>query len=89
MSTRSVCGEAYGKVLITRCDDLRLVGPQKNALGKEKRLRKGNVTMWSVGHMRGLRCGTGPMVRYGEGFRKYEIVGRWEGGKVRGRSEAK
>ena len=30
---------------------------------KEKRLRKENVTMWSVGHMEGLQCGTGPMVR--------------------------
>ena len=54
MSTRFVCGKAYGKVLIARCDDLRLVGPRKNALGKEKRLRKENVTMWSVGHMEGL-----------------------------------
>ena len=49
-----MCGEAYGKVPIARCDDLRLVGPRKNALGKEKRLRKENVTMWSVGHMEGL-----------------------------------
>ena len=64
MSTRSVCSEAYGKVPIAWCDDLQLVGPHKNALGKEKRLRKGNVTMWSVGHMRGLRRGTGPMVRW-------------------------
>ena len=59
-----MCGEAYGKVPIAWCDDLRLVGPWKNALGKEKRLRKGNVTMWSVGHMRDLRRGTGPMVRW-------------------------
>ena len=57
-----MCGETYGKVPIARCDDLRLVGPRKNASGKEKRLRKGNVTMWSVGHMRGLQCGTGLMV---------------------------
>ena len=57
-----MCGEAYGKVPIARCDDLRLVGPQKNASGKEKKLRKGNVTMCSVGHMRGLRRGTGLMV---------------------------
>ena len=54
MSTRFLCGEAYGKVPIARCDDLQLVGPRKNVLGKEKSLRKGNVTMWSVGHMRGL-----------------------------------
>ena len=53
-STRLVCGEAYGKVLIAQCDDLQLVGPRKNASGKEKRLRKENVTMWSVGHMKGL-----------------------------------
>ena len=59
-----MCGEAYGKVPIARCDNLRLVGPCKNASGKEKRLRKENVTMWSVGHMGGLRCGTGPMVRW-------------------------
>ena len=57
-----MCGETYGKVLIVWCDDLQLVGPQKNVSGKEKRLRKGNVTMWSVGHMRGLRRGTGLMV---------------------------
>ena len=63
-STRFVCGEAYGKVPIARCDDLRLVGPRKNASGKEKRLRKENVTMWSVGHMGGLQRGTGPMVRW-------------------------
>ena len=31
---------------------------------KEKRLRKENVTMWSVGHMEGLQCGTRPMVRW-------------------------
>ena len=61
-STRFVCGEAYGKVPIARCDDLRLVGLRKNASGKEKRLRKENVTMWSVGHMGGLRRGTGLMV---------------------------
>ena len=59
MSTRFVCSEAYGKVLIARCDDLRLVRPRKNASGKEKRLRKGNVMMWSIGHMRGLWRGTG------------------------------
>ena len=59
-----MCGEAYGKVLIARCDNLRLVGPRKTASGKEKRLRKENVTMWSVGHMRGLQRGTGPMVRW-------------------------
>ena len=60
-----MCGETYGKVPIAQCDDLRLVRLQKNALGKEKRLRKGNVTMWSIGHMRGLRRGTGLMVRWG------------------------
>ena len=53
-STRFVCGEAYGKVPITQCDDLQLVGLRKNASGKEKRLRKENVTMLSVGHMEGL-----------------------------------
>ena len=42
----------------------RLVGLQKNVLGKEKRLRKGNVTMGSVGHMRGLQCGTRLMVQW-------------------------
>ena len=47
-----MCGEAYGKVPIAWCDNLRLVGPRKNALGKEKRLRKGNVMMWSIGHER-------------------------------------
>ena len=31
---------------------------------KEKRLRKGNVTMGSVGHMRGLQCGTRLMVQW-------------------------
>ena len=40
MSTRFVCGEAYGKVPIARCNDLRLVGPHKDVSGKEKRLRK-------------------------------------------------
>ena len=35
---------------------------------KEKRLRKGNVMMWSIGHMRGLRCGTRPMVRWVQGI---------------------
>ena len=63
-STRFVCSETYGKVPIVWCDDLRLVRPWKNVSGKEKRLRKGNVTMWSVGHMRGLRCGTGLMVQW-------------------------
>ena len=59
-----MCSETYGKVPIAQCDDLQLVGLRKNVSGKEKRLRKGNVTMWSIGHMRGLRCGTGPMVRW-------------------------
>ena len=61
-STRFVCGETYGKVPIVQCDDLQLVRLRKNASGKEKRLRKENVMMWSVGHMGGLRHGTGPMV---------------------------
>ena len=30
-----MCGEAYGKVPIAQCDDLQLVGPRKNASGKE------------------------------------------------------
>ena len=59
-----MCGEAYSKVPIAQCDDLRLVGPRKNASGKEKRLRKENVMMWSIGHMRGLQRGTGPMVQW-------------------------
>ena len=50
-----MCNKAYGKVPIAWCDDLQLVRPQKNASGKEKRLRKENVTMWSIGHMEGLR----------------------------------
>ena len=52
MSTRSVCGEAYGKVLITWCDDLRLVRPRKNALGKREETKKGkcnNVVRRSYG----------------------------------------
>ena len=53
-STRFVCGETYGKVPIVQCDDRRLVGPRKNASGKEKNLRKENVMVWSVGHMGGL-----------------------------------
>ena len=64
MSTSFVCGKAYGKVPIMRCDDRRLVGPLKNASGKEKRLRKDNVMMWSVGHMGGLQHGTRLMVRW-------------------------
>ena len=31
---------------------------------KEKRLRKENITMWSIGHMGGLQHGTGPMVQW-------------------------
>ena len=52
MSTRFVCGEVYGKVLIMRCDDRRLVGPQKNALGKREKAKKGkcnNVVCRSYG----------------------------------------
>ena len=41
MSTRFMCGEAYGKVPIARCDDLRLVGPRKNASGKREETKKG------------------------------------------------
>ena len=41
MSTRFVCGEVYGKVPIARCDDLRLVGLRKNALGKREETKKG------------------------------------------------
>ena len=74
-----MCGEAYGKVPIARCDDLRLVGPQKNVSGKEKRLRKGKVTMWSAGHMRGLRRGTGPMVRWVQGIVGSDCEGPREG----------
>ena len=36
-----MCSEAYGKVLIAWCDNLRLVGPQKNALGKREENKKG------------------------------------------------
>ena len=54
MSTRFMCGKAYGKVPIAQCNNLRLVGPRKTVSGKEKRLRKENVMMWSIGHMRGL-----------------------------------
>ena len=35
---------------------------------KEKRLRKENITMWSIGHMGGLQCGTGLMVQWVEGI---------------------
>ena len=41
MSTRFVCGEAYGKVLIVRCDDQRLVRLQKNVSGKREKAKKG------------------------------------------------
>ena len=36
-----MCGEAYGKVQIAWCDDRQLVGPQKNALGKREKAKKG------------------------------------------------
>ena len=41
MSTRFVCGEAYGKVPIARWDDLRLVGPRKDVSGKREETKKG------------------------------------------------
>ena len=31
---------------------------------KGKRLRKENITMWFIGHMGGLQCGTGLMVQW-------------------------
>ena len=39
-----MCGETYGKVPIMRCDDLRLVGPRKNALGKREETKKGKCS---------------------------------------------
>ena len=36
-----MCGETYGKVPIARCDDLRLVGPRKDASGKREETKKG------------------------------------------------
>ena len=36
-----MCGKVYGKVLIVWYDDLQLVGPQKNALGKREETKKG------------------------------------------------
>ena len=41
MSTRFMCGETYGKVPIVWCDNLQLVGPQKDALGKREETKKG------------------------------------------------
>ena len=41
MSTRFVCGEMYGKVLIAQCDDLWLVGPWQDASGNRKETKKG------------------------------------------------
>ena len=41
LSTRFVCDEVYGKVPIGQCDDLRLVGPRKNASGKREKTKKG------------------------------------------------
>ena len=52
MSTRSMCGKAYGKVQITWCDDLQLVGPRKNTSGKREETKKGkcnNVVHRSYG----------------------------------------
>ena len=40
MSTRFMCGKTYGKVSIARCDNLRLVGPRKNASGKREETKK-------------------------------------------------
>ena len=36
-----MCGEVYGKVPITWCNDLRLVRPRKNASGKREKTKKG------------------------------------------------
>ena len=36
-----MCGEAYGKVLIAQCDNLRLVGPRKDVSGKREETKKG------------------------------------------------
>ena len=36
-----MCGEAYSKVPIARCDDLQLVRPRKNASGKREKTKKG------------------------------------------------
>ena len=36
-----MCGEAYGKVLIVRCNDLRLVRLRKNVSGKREETKKG------------------------------------------------
>ena len=47
-----MCGEVYGKVPITRCDNLRLVGPRKNVSGKREETKKGkynNVVRRSYG----------------------------------------
>ena len=41
MSTRFVCGKAYGKVPIMWCDDLQLVGLRKDVLGKREETKKG------------------------------------------------
>ena len=49
----------------TTCDQL---GHERMHQVKEKRLRKENITMWSIGHMGGLQHGTRPMVRWGIGY---------------------
>ena len=36
-----MCGEAYGKVPIVWCNNLRLVGPRKDASGKREETKKG------------------------------------------------
>ena len=46
---------------VTTCD---WSGHDRMCWVKGKRLRKENITMWSIGHMRGLGCGTRPMVQW-------------------------
>ena len=36
-----MCSKTYGKVPIAWCDDLQLVGPQKDASGKREETKKG------------------------------------------------
>ena len=36
-----MCGKTYGKVPIAWCDNLRLVGLRKDALGKREETKKG------------------------------------------------
>ena len=58
MAKRMVRSRSRG---VTTCGWL---GHDRMRQVKGKRLRKENITMWSIGHMGGLRCGTGPMVRW-------------------------